>query len=276
MTMPMTMLAVMESRMGIEEMPGKQHNQLILDMWKDAGHAEIVDDETAWCSGAMCSAAKAAGLPFPPVNVNAMARSWLTWGKQVEPVEVAPGDVVIWPRGNSSWQGHVNCAKEVRRKGKKTEVRCIGGNQSHKSGGAITLTDWQDIKGAIGVRRAVPATVPDLRAAGSSEIKKADQLQNGGTAVTLIPVAIATVQNMLGPVEVPSFKTLPESLSWWQTLLGGANAVWNLVAAHPWLAGTAFLGILAVLVGRQLKAARLAKHQAGVPISAEVAKLAAA
>jgi hypothetical protein len=154
-------------------------------------------------------------------------------------------------------------------------VRCIGGNQSHKSGGAVTLTGWQDIKGALpnGVRRAVPATVPDLRKAGSTEIKKGDQIQNGGTAVTLIPVVLATAQSLLGPVEVPAFKTLPESLTWWDTILRGSNAVYTLVASHPWLAGTVVVGLMCVMVGRRLKAARVAKHAAGVPISAEVAKL---
>lgn len=271
-----TLLEVWESRLGVAEVAGAKSNPIIIEWCKAIGWESIKDDETAWCATSMNAACLEAGLPMTPHPNRPAARSFLMWGKKVAPVEVAPGDVVVWPRGNSAWQGHVNCVQQVRRTGKKTEVRCIGGNQSHPSGGAVTIAAWQDIKGAIGVRRAVAATVPDLRRAGSTEIKKADRIQNGGWLVTVIPTIIATIQSMLGPVEVPKFASLPESLSWWQTLLGGLNAVWILVAAHPWLAGTLVVGLLCVLVGRQLKAARVAKHEAGIPLSAEVAGLEAA
>ncbi len=270
----MTMLSIMESRLGIQEVPGKGNNPIIVG-WADAiGHPEVVADETSWCSICMCSAAMEAGAPMPAHNVRMLARSWLTWGVKVEIEDIQPGDVAIWSRGDPrGWQGHVNIVKEVLPDGR---IKCIGGNQSAKGGDAVTITKALDPKTALGFRRAVPATVEALRKAGSSEIKKGDQIQNGGTAVTLIPIVLATAQSMLGPVEVPQFKTLPESLSWWQTLLGGANAVGNLVAAHPWLAGTLVVGLMCVMVGRRLKAARVAKHEAGVPLSAEVAKLAVA
>lgn len=271
-----TLLEVWESRIGIAEVAGAKNNPIILEWWKDAGHPEIIDDETAWCSGSMCSAAKEAGLPFPPVNVNPMARSWLTWGKKVEPAEVQPGDVTIWPRGNPAGPyAHVNCVKEVRKKNKRIEVRCIGGNQSHPSGGAVTLTDWIDVKGALpnGVRRAVPATVPELRKAGSSEIKKADRVQNAGSLLTILAAIVAAVKDLFGPVDVPKFADLKEGLDWWQTILGGANAVGRLFLDNPWLGGTLLVGGILILVGRQIKAARIAKHEAGVPLSAEVSKL---
>ena len=270
-----TLLEVWESRLGICEVAGKGHNPIILEWCKAVGWESIKDDETAWCATSMNSACLEAGLPMTPHNSRPAARSFLTWGKQVEPAEVAPGDIVVWPRGNSAWQGHVNMVKEVRRKAKKTEVRCIGGNQSHKSGGAVTLTDWQDIKGALpnGVRRVVLATVPDLRKAGSTEIKKADRVQNAGGALTLLATIIAAVKELFGPVDVPKFVDLKEGLDWWQTILGGANAVGRLLLDNPWLGGTLLVGGILVLVGRQIKAARVAKHEAGVPLSAEVAKL---
>ena len=127
-----TLLEVWQSRLGIHEISGREHNAIILQWWRDAGHPEIIDDEIAWCSGSMCSAAKEAGLPFPPPNVNPMARSWLTMGVRVAPGDVQPGDVVVWPRGAPP-AGHVNCVQDVRARDGKIEVRCIGGNQSHKS-----------------------------------------------------------------------------------------------------------------------------------------------
>jgi uncharacterized protein (TIGR02594 family) len=277
-----TLLEVWESRLGIEEVSGKKHNPVILEWWMDAGHPEIIDDETAWCSGAMCSAAKAAGLPFPPVNVNTMARSWLTMGKGVSPAEVQPGDVVVWPRGKpNSGSGHVNCVKEVRRTKTSVKVKCIGGNQSHPSGGAVTVTDWTDLSGALsnGIRRLVPATVPALREAGSTTIKNADRKEKLGIlAVFFAPIVkgIEYVANMFGPPDVPTFATLPEGLTWWQTVLGAANGIWGYAVDHPYLAATLVAGLALWGISRIEKAGRVAEHAAGIPIAAEVAKLEAA
>jgi uncharacterized protein (TIGR02594 family) len=260
-----SLLEIWESRLGIKEVPGKGTNPLIDEWCADAGHPEL-DDNDAWCSVAMASAAKAAGLPFPPPNVNPAARSWLTMGVRVAPGDVQPGDVVVWPRGKASWKGHVNCVQDVRHRGGKVEVRAIGGNQSN----AVTLTGWADLAGALpnGVRRLVPVSVKALRP-HSSEIKKGDRIQNGGWLVTAISALVATIKELLAPVQVPQFAALPDALTWWQSIMGGANAVWSLVAANPWLAGTVIVGIICVLAGRQLKSKRVEKHAAGVPISSE-------
>lgn len=270
-----TLLEVWESRLGVQEVPGPKHNPIIVGWAADAGHPEIVDDETSWCSLSMCSAAKEAGLPFPPVNVNPMARSWLTWGVKVGVADVQQGDVAIWPRGNPKGPyGHVNCVADVRVKNGRVEIRCIGGNQSGPKGGdAVTLTGWLDASKALDFRRPVPATVQALRKAGSTEIKKGDQVQNAGWLVTVIPAVVATVKEIIAPVQVPQFASLPDALTWWQTVLGGLNAVARLAMEYPWIAGTGFVGLVLVLAGRALKNARVAKHAAGVPISAEVAKM---
>ena len=52
-----TLLQVWEGRLGIAEIPGPSHNPHILEWNAEAGHANIKDDETAWCSLSMCSAA---------------------------------------------------------------------------------------------------------------------------------------------------------------------------------------------------------------------------
>src|SRR5262245_24311085 len=130
-----TMLEVMQARIGVAEFAGRKHNEVIIGYFNDAGHPEVVDDETSWCSAACCSAAKAAGLPMPPTNINLMARAWLTWGTKVKLDDVRPGDVAVWPRGSSTWQGHVNIVETVD----GDTVTCIGGNQSTKKGGdAVT------------------------------------------------------------------------------------------------------------------------------------------
>ena len=274
-----TLLEVWESRLGIAEVAGKKHNDLILQWWSDAGHPEIIDDETAWCSGAQCSAAKAAGLPFPPVNINPMARSWLTMGVRVDRKDVQPGDVIVWPRGKpNSGSGHVNCVKEVRKRGSTIEVRCIGGNQSHKSGGAVTLTGWTDLAGALpnGVRRLVPATVKDLRQAGSTTIKQADNVEKLGIlAVFTTPIieGVRWVASLFGGVDVPKFVSLPDGLTWWQTVLGTANGIYGYMGEHPYLAVTLVCGLGAFAFSRRTKTGRVEEHANGMPIAAEVARL---
>lgn len=274
-----TLLEVWESRIGIQEVPGAKHNPIIVGWAADAGHPEILDDETSWCSLSMCSAAKEAALPFPPVNVNPMARSWLTWGVKVEVEDVQPGDVVVWSRGNPAGPyGHVNCVRDVRQRGARTEIRCIGGNQSGLKGGdAVTVTAWLDASKAIGIRRAVPATVKDLRQAGSTTIKDADNEEKLGiVGVLFTPIfegARSTIEAMFGPVSPPQFASLPDGLSWWGTLLETAGRVGTYAKDHPVMAAILLVGIGMVVRSQLRKRGRVAEHAAGIPIAAEVAKL---
>jgi uncharacterized protein (TIGR02594 family) len=271
-----TMLEVMQSRLGIQELPGKKHNPVIVGWSKAIGRPDIIDDETSWCSICMCSAAKEADMPFPPANVNPMAKSWLTWGMKVEPKDVQPGDVAIWPRGDpKSWQGHVNIVEEVVDYNRK--VVCIGGNQSGLKGGdAVTRSKPRLMSEAVGFRRAVPATVPALREAGSSTIKNADRKEKLGIIAVFFTPIMEGIRRVFGPVDVPQFASLPDGLSWWQSILGGANAILDHALAHPWLAVTLVAGLGLWAISRMEKTGRVAEHAAGVPIAAEVAKLEAA
>jgi uncharacterized protein (TIGR02594 family) len=261
-----TMLEVMQARVGIEEVPDAGNNPTIVGWASSVGWPSIREDATPWCSICMSSAALEAGDPMPPLESRPMARSWLQWGTKVLPEDAQPGDVVIWPRGEP-WQGHVNIIEKITEDG----AICIGGNQSSRKGGAVTRTKPQALGGAVGIRRVVRATVPELRKAGSTEIRKGDQVQNAGWLVTLIPSVIAAFNSLFGKVDVPQFADLKEGLGWWQEILGGVYAVAGLVQQHPWLAGTCLVGALLVLIGHQLKAARVAKAAAGVPLSSQVA-----
>lgn len=258
------LLEIMQSRVGIREIPGPQHNPDIVQWFADVGRPDVTDDETANCSACVGSAALKADLPIPARNVVLMARSWLTWGVKVEPNDVRPGDIAVWPRGDpQGWQGHVNVIEIVYPGGL---ISCIGANQ----GDAVTRTKPRPVIGALGFRRPVAATVPALRKAGSSEIRKADQIQNAGWLSLLVTSVMGVIQEMTGPITVPTFTSLPETLTWWETVLRGLNAIGTLAIAHPYLAGGAVLAIVAWLVGRRLKAARVAKHAAGIPLSAQV------
>jgi uncharacterized protein (TIGR02594 family) len=100
------------------------NNPKVVAYFKDSGNAGIKDDETAWCAafvGAMIHRAGGKGTGKPN------ARSYLEWGSRVERKDAREGDVVIFKRGNSTWQGHV--AFFVKDNG--STITVLGGNQSN-------------------------------------------------------------------------------------------------------------------------------------------------
>jgi uncharacterized protein (TIGR02594 family) len=265
----LNLLEEMRSSLGVQEIKGKAKNEAIMAYFREVGHPEIEqDDTTAWCAARVGSALKRCGHTIPPKDVNLLARSYCTYGVACEP---QPGAIGVVPRGNSSWMGHVFVIEEILPDGR---WQTIGGNQGKEGYGKVSraVVDPKTTT-ILAVRKPVAATVPDLRKAGSTEIKKADRVQNAGSLLTFLAAIVAAVKELFGPVDVPKFADLKEGLDWWQMILGGANAVGKLLLDNPWLGGTLLVGGVLVLVGRQIKAARVAKHEAGVPLSAEVAKL---
>jgi hypothetical protein len=81
-------------------------------MYARAGHPEIKSDEIAWCSAALNTWMLESNIRG---TGSLAARSWLTFGRAVDIRKVIPrGAVLIFRRGNSSWQGHVCLCLEDR------------------------------------------------------------------------------------------------------------------------------------------------------------------
>ena len=74
-----------------------------------------------------------------------MARSFLKWGVPINPQDIQRGDLVVFPRGNSDWKGHVGFYV-----GRSNDGRYIilGGNQYN-----TVRYDYYDPKKALGIRR---------------------------------------------------------------------------------------------------------------------------
>ena len=261
----MTLLEVMQSRLGVQEVPGDADNPVILGWFKAIGHPEVNHDETSWCAVTVSSALIECGLPCTPRDVNMMARSYLSYGVKCEP---QPGAIAIWPRG-TGWQGHVNVVESVAPDG---FVVCIGGNQGGLAGGdAVTRTKPMDPAKALGFRMPVKPTVPDLRKAGSTEIKQGDRVQNTGTLMVFLGPIIAAIKELLEPVtQVPKMGSPVEAFDWWKATIQGAQNVAHVVLQNPWLAGAVFCGLVLAWLGRGIKKARVAKAAAGVSLSAQV------
>ena len=108
---------------GEKEIIGKQNNQTIVDYAGEAGFHWINDDETPWCSIFMNLIVQRRG--WIPTN-KANARSWLHWRHPIMSPEL--GDIAVFKRGNSDWQGHV--ALFIRADNELIYV--LGGNQSNQ------------------------------------------------------------------------------------------------------------------------------------------------
>ena len=111
------------SQYGVAETPGSKSNPVVLDYFKEAGHAWVLDDTNyAWCSAFANWVAKKAGLPY---TKQLLARSWLTVGQETKKPEI--GDICVFWRNNiNGAEGHVSFF--IREDG--DNIYCLGGNQS--------------------------------------------------------------------------------------------------------------------------------------------------
>ena len=76
------------------------------------------------------------------------ARSFLNWGVRVPRDDVQRGDVVVFPRGNQGWQGHVGFYVETRIEDGREWWVILGGNQSNE-----VRYDLYNPNRSLGVRR---------------------------------------------------------------------------------------------------------------------------
>lgn len=135
----MTLLQILLAEYGTKEIVGEKHNKTIVQYAKEAGHNWVNDDETAWCSILMDWGAMKAGVER---TKSAAARSWLKVGEVITKPEI--GDVVIFKRGSSNWQGHVGIF--INYDGDYINV--LGGNQSNQ----VKISQY-NAKKVLGFRR---------------------------------------------------------------------------------------------------------------------------
>lgn len=104
---------------GTKEIPGPQHNPVIVSWWKRLGAVWFKDDETPWCGGFVAHCIETAGLSFPKHYPRALA--WADWGKPCPPTV---GAVVVFRRQGG---GHVGflVGEDAQ------HYHVLGGNQSN-------------------------------------------------------------------------------------------------------------------------------------------------
>jgi len=106
---------------------------------------------TEWCAAFVNAVLEKDNIPnlnnqtkYPPL----MARSFLYWGERIERADIQRGDVVVFPRGNKGWQGHVGFYVETQVHKEKEYWVILGGNQQNQ----VRYDLYRPSK-AIGIRR---------------------------------------------------------------------------------------------------------------------------
>jgi uncharacterized protein (TIGR02594 family) len=125
-------------------------NPKVIAYFRDAG-SDVTSDNTAWCAAFVGAMLKRAGLKG---TGSLLARSYLNWGKTVPIEEAREGDIVIFKRGNSTWQGHVGFF--IKKSGAFIEV--LGGNQADQV--KVSRYRAADLLGVRRVPMALAKTVP--------------------------------------------------------------------------------------------------------------------
>jgi len=159
------------------------NNPKVVAYFKDSGNAGVKDDETAWCAafvGAMLARSGVNGTG----KLN--ARSYLQWGEHVDRSDARPGDIVVFKRGNSSWQGHVAFFVSDT----KTHIQVLGGNQAD----AVNVKSYRAAD-LLGIRRAkLTRPAPHVTEPPKSEH---DRLRDAVAQLDAKPVRTPAVQGWL-------------------------------------------------------------------------------
>lgn len=242
--------------LGVHEIPGPRHNARVLEMFKEAGHPEIHDDETAWCSAA-ANAWMEEGDYRGTRALN--ARSWLNWGVALDTHKRVPrGAVLVFQRGNSGTLGHVCfCLSDDG-----DAFTAIGGNQGDavsimRHGKASLLgARWP---GNVLVKKPEPVPVP----------KPTPEPQRLPPDVPAKPGPEPDAEPVPMPAPMPAPNPQPEAPGWLAKLRNWAGGLFASGGAFymDWRLGALMVvvGILGVafllwLFGRDTIRAWLSRH----------------
>jgi len=104
---------------------------------------------TEWCAAFVNAVLEESGVTSNNGHRYPLtARAFLDWGTRVTAEDIKPGDIVIFPRGNQGWQGHVGFYLRTVRINGLDYYYILGGNQSNK----VSIVTYRANK-ALGIRR---------------------------------------------------------------------------------------------------------------------------
>lgn len=146
-------MKVARDLIGTREVKGPEDSPVIMEMYRSVGHDWVEHDEVAWCAAFVGHCIEKVGLKS---TRKLTARSYLNYGYDIDLNDARDGDIVIFSRGNSTWQGHVGFYTGHTKNG----IKVLGGNQ----GDRVSIATYPKSK-LLGVRRVggvQVATEPDV------------------------------------------------------------------------------------------------------------------
>lgn len=117
-----TWLAAAWRELGQKEIAGSADSARIVGYFREAGHATVRDDETAWCAAFLGAMLERAGRRS---TRSLRARSYVAWGAPLEQARF--GAVAVLTRGSDPALGHVGFVVGETDDG----LLLLGGNQSN-------------------------------------------------------------------------------------------------------------------------------------------------
>jgi uncharacterized protein (TIGR02594 family) len=105
---------------------------------------------TEWCAAFVNAVLNETGIPGSDTvsEYPLTAKSFLHWGERVAAKDIESGDIVVFPRGNESWQGHVGFYLKTIDKNGVPYYAILGGNQDNK-----VSIEFFKARSAISIRR---------------------------------------------------------------------------------------------------------------------------
>ena len=104
---------------------------------------------TEWCAAFVNSVLEETGIESNKDHKYPLtARAFLDWGQKVSKENIQPGDVVVFPRGNKGWQGHVGFYLKTEIINGKEYYLILGGNQNNR----VSIATYRSNR-ALGIRR---------------------------------------------------------------------------------------------------------------------------
>lgn len=102
-----------------------------------------------WCAAFVNAVLEESNIPSNNSHRYPLtARAFLDWGQKISKENVKPGDLVIFPRGNQGWQGHVGFYLKTEIINGEEYYLILGGNQSNK----VSIVPYRASR-ALGIRR---------------------------------------------------------------------------------------------------------------------------
>jgi uncharacterized protein (TIGR02594 family) len=144
---------------GQREIPGREHNALIVQWWRAIRRGGIRDDETPWCAAFVGACLEEVGIRSSRFE---SAASYLAWGQHL--MRPAPGCIVVLSRSGGG--GHVGFLAGADVLG---NLLILGGNQGNAVNvAAFPMTRVQGLRWPEGWPLPAPGAPLTLASAPAS------------------------------------------------------------------------------------------------------------